>query len=214
MERYFYVEGTDDEHVLKNLCGKASLGNFVFEPESRKTQGGVDKLEKSLRTFLKSRTEPAIVGVIVDADGNLTKRWGTLKRALQQAGYTSVPEGPQAQGTIIDPLQVPDNLLPRVGIWIMPDNKASGALEDFLLSIIPQPSPLLDHAEKAIDSIPSGSRLFPESALKKAKVHTYLAWQEKPGQPYGLGIKSGSFDSSKAEAQNLIAWIKSLFQLP
>jgi hypothetical protein len=46
-----------------------------------------------------------------------------------------VPDDPAAEGTIIDPPD--DKLLPRVGVWIMPDNQMKGILEDFLRFLVP-----------------------------------------------------------------------------
>jgi hypothetical protein len=86
----------------------------------------------------------------------------------------------------------------RVGVWLMPDNVNAGALEAFLLGLVP-PSPLFDHAEKAVsEAITHGAR-FAEVHREKARLHTYVAWSKEPGRPYGRAIAAGDFDVTRSD---------------
>ena len=127
------VEGVDDENVLKHLCrnrGVLHLGEI-------KSHGGVDRLLASFPVRLKASEDGDIIGVVIDADTDLNSRWQSLSDRLISVGYQGVAENPRPDGTILDPPG--DTLLPRVGVWIMPDNQVNGILEDFLRFLVPGP---------------------------------------------------------------------------
>jgi hypothetical protein len=48
-------------------------------------------------------------------------------------------------------------------------------------------------------------------AKPKAIMHTWLAWQEEPGLPFGTAIKAGYLDSSAAPVDTLVSWLNRLF---
>ena len=75
----------------------------------------------------------------------------------------------------------------RVGVWLMPDNRRIGALEDFLKDLIDDSDPLLRHAEKSTAEAKARGARFPEKYSKKALVHSWLAWQEEPGPTIRCG---------------------------
>lgn len=199
------VEGIDDEHVVKNLCGYHNLGQI----DEIKNLGGISNLLESLPVQLKGSDVKAL-GILVDADTNMQARWDSLRDHLVAAGYTA-PTVPLPQGTILSPPS--GKLLPKVGVWLMPDNQRDGILEDFLRLLVPTPE-LLDHAQQSIDNIPDGHRLFASKDEPKALMHTWLAWQEEPGKPFGTAIKAQYLKADAAripEVANLINWLRELF---
>ncbi|NMA42161.1 MAG: hypothetical protein GX946_02125 [Oligosphaeraceae bacterium] len=197
------VEGTDDEHVVKHLCDYHNLGRI----DEIKNLGGISELLESLPVQLKGSDVKAL-GILVDADTNMQARWDSLRDHLVAAGYTA-PKTPAPLGTILPPPA--DALLPKVGIWLMPDNRSNGILEDFLRLLVPTPNELLDHAEHSIDNIPEGHQLFADKDKSKALIHTWLAWQEEPGKPFGTAIKAQYLKANAAK--NFINWLKELFFL-
>ena len=126
------VEGTDDEHVLKHICGNRGVARL----DEVKPHGSVDTLLESIPVRLKASEEGDIVGVVIDADTDVKARWHSLRDRLINVGYQNVPADPTLDGTILDPPA--RTLLPRVGVWIMPDNRTSGILEDFLRFLVPR----------------------------------------------------------------------------
>ena len=52
---------------------------------------------------------------------------------------------------------------------------------------------------------------FKDVHRSKAKIHTYLAWQEQPGLPLGVSIKAKAFDSDAKLAHDVTDWLKTLF---
>jgi len=206
-KRVVMVEGADDRHVLTHLCEQHGVPE-TFDITDRE---GKPNLLDAFSVQLKLSQAGDTFGIVVDANGNLEACWQSVRDRLAEAGYNSIPSVPDAAGAIIEP--PPDTMLARVGVWIMPNNRDTGALEEFLLALMPDQAPLLAHAEDSIDRIPAGLRRFSDSSHPKALMHTYLAWQENPGRPYGTAIKSGYLDASAPPALAMVAWLRELFHL-
>ncbi|MBI4026191.1 MAG: hypothetical protein HY360_14485 [Verrucomicrobia bacterium] len=203
-KKILLVEGIDDEHVLKHLCGQRGVQKL----DEIKPQGSVERLLENFPVRLKESDIEAL-GVVIDADADLVARWQSLKDRLMRAGYQNVPDQPASTGTILSPPS--DSLLPRVGVWIMPDNQTRGILEDFLRFLVPPNSQLFGHAESSVANIPEGEQRFSQLAKPKAIIHTWLAWQEEPGKPLGTAITARFLDSNVAQVDVLVAWLKRLF---
>jgi hypothetical protein len=203
--RVLMVEGVDDEHVLKHICDKHSVGFLNF-----KVAKSVENLLEALPTTLKTSDIYAL-GVILDADTNIAARWDSIKARLATAGYQGIPDHPATDGTILEPPS-PESLLPRFGAWIMPDNTSTGILEDFLRFLVPATgAELLHYSEQCVDGIPAQKKCFRDIDRPKALIHTWLAWQEKPGLPFGTAIKASFLDANLPQAKILGAWLKRLF---
>ena len=201
---FMLVEGTDDEHVVKHICGN----HDIPELDEIKQHEGIDSLLKRFYIELRSApNEGDVVGIVVDADRSVASRWQGLRDILHRAGYEEIPDHPNPEGTILSPPF--RSLLPRTGVWIMPDNRTDGKLEDFLRLLVPQPSPLFDHAVASVDSVPE--RRFSDNDRIKALIRTWLAWQEEPGLPYGTAITAGFLDSQADDAAAFASWIRRLF---
>ncbi len=112
---------------------------------------------------------------------------------------------------IIDPPE--ESLLPRVGVWLMPDNQLNGMLEDFLALLVPAKSLLFDRIKKTVDEIPENERLFSPPARSKVLIHTWLAWQKDPGLPFGTAITARFLDPLHSEADKFVAWLRELFRI-
>ena len=93
----------------------------------------------------------------------------------------------------------------------MPNNRTSGILEDFLRFLVPQPNILFDHAKTSVAAIPEGERRFKPLDEPKAVIHTWLAWQEEPGRPFGTAISACFLDPNVPEVDVLADWLKRLF---
>lgn len=198
------VEGTDDEHVVKHICGNHGIPHV----DEIKEHGGVEGVVENIPIELKFASgEGDVVVVVMDADESVTSRWQELHDILRGAGYEDIPDHPNPDGTILSPPF--RSLLPRAGVWIMPDNTTGGILEDFLRFLVPQPNALFDHAESSVNSVPE--RRFSENDRIKAVIHTWLAWQEEPGRPYGTAITAGFLDPQSTHAVAFASWIRRLF---
>lgn len=103
--------------------------------------------------------------------------------------------------------------LPAVGIWLMPDNIAKGSLEHFVNAIRKSGDNLWSRADRVVEEIPTQERLFgtTQATVMKAKVHTWLAWQERPGLPYGSALRETYLDKDAPPALLLADWLRRLF---
>lgn len=201
------VEGKDDEHVIKHLCGNRGIPECL----TVKSHQSVEELLKAIPVQLKATNEGDVVGVVLDADNDLQARWTAIRGHLLQLKYTSVPEVPGHAGTIID---APENsTLPRTGIWLMPDNQLQGFLEHFLALLVPANSALFERVKRTVAEIPEDERLFRDVAAPKALIHTWLAWQQTPGLPFGTAITARFLDPFHSEADRFVAWLRELFRI-
>ena len=200
------VEGVDDEHVMKHICGNHGIPDL----DEIRQHGGAPKLLESIPVRIKASEEGDVVGVIIDADTDMHSCWRSIRGRIVEIGYRHVPDQPAPDGTILDPPE--GTLLPRFGVWIMPDNRTDGILEDFLRFLVPQPNVLFDHVNDSVAAIPGGERRFrqPEDE-PKAIIHTWLAWQRDPGKPFGTAITARFLDPNVAEALVLVLWLRRLF---
>ena len=201
------VEGKDDEHVIKHLCGNRGI------PAILKVEGhqSVENLLETIPVRLKATYDGDIIGIVLDADESLIDRWAAVRNHLAKLSYSEVPAFPASKGFIIDPPQ--GSLLPRVGIWLMPNNHLNGMLEDFLALLVPANSPLFARVQRTVDEIPPSERLFSSAARSKAVIHNWLAWQKDPGLPFGTAITARFLDPLHAEADTFVAWLRELFHL-
>jgi hypothetical protein len=167
------VEGRDDKHVILAL-----VAHHNFKPEFLiQDEQGIDSLIDGLPIRLRLRQFRKL-GIVVDADSAPQSRWDRLVAILAAEGYSNVPAQPAPDGTVVD-----EPGLPRVGVWLMPDNVIPGMLEDFAVLLVPPGDSLWARAEHCVQSIPESERRCP--SLAKVLIHTWLAWQDDPGTPMG-----------------------------
>lgn len=201
-DKVLLVEGEDDQHLFWNLLEFHGYQSGVRVTDCK----GFPNLCKELRVRLRNRNDRALA-VVVDADTEFQNRWQSLRDLLERAGYPNVPTSLSAQGAL---LAAED--WPTVGIWIMPDNLSEGMMEDFARLLVPPNDPLWKRATDAVEAIPQAERRF-GSHVAKARIHTWLAWQETPGEPIGKAIKTRSLQGQAEPAKQLVAWVAALFQL-
>jgi hypothetical protein len=203
-KRVLMVEGADDEHVVKHVCHTRGLGLI----DTIHPYGGRVPLLDGIGPRLKE-SEIAALGILLDADSDLAASWTAIRDRLHGAGY-AMPAQPEAAGTVVA-APVGKALLPRVGVWLMPNNQVPGILEDFLRFLVPPGAPLFTHVEQAVATIPAEHRRFTDLARPKAMMHTWLAWQETPGRPFGQAISARYLDPDLPSANAFAEWLHRTF---
>ena len=203
------VEGKNDQHVIWALCARYGLSE-VFTVETPKNDiGGIDVLLKSLPIRLREENLQ-VLGVVIDADQNITSRWEAVRQRFFHTGYSEIPHAVPVEGWVSSRVGVP-----RVGIWLMPNNQFPGMLEDFVQLLLPTDDPLRPKAERVLEDIElSGLNRYQLSHHSKALIHTWLAWQEPPGMPMGQAITARALHYDSPLAVTFINWLKRLFELP
>lgn len=211
-----YVEGRDDFYVVIELLKRHGF-NMDAQPRDVELHEAVldiagfgrTNLLDLVPTVVKTSTDRA-VGFIVDADASTVGTWKAICDRIEKAAGASVqlPEDCPPDGAVAD---IP-TLRGRVGIWIMPDNARPGLLEDFLQQLIRDGDSLLPLAQSSTTEAKKAGAAFKASSESKAVAHTWLAWQEEPGCPFGTAIKARYFDHNSASAQRFINWVRRLIR--
>lgn len=196
--RLLLVEGNDDEHVVKHLYTET-----VKPPDFDIEQmGGVDQVSEEVDAHAKVPDRSAL-GVVVDANSDVNGRWHSIRDGLARAGIQA-PEHLPPGGALIPATQSGQ---PTVGIWLMPDNKTSGEIEDFVSGLISDDDVVWPLACDYIDRIPDEERPL---KLSKARVHAWLAARAE-GAPMGGAIGQGKFDLECDAAQTFSTWLRRVF---
>lgn len=198
--RILLVEGKDDEHVIKALCQKHEIPE-TFEIISCE---GIENLFESLPVRLKTSGIEAI-GVIMDADEDINRLWNRMKSLFSNLGFT-IPNRFPDTGLILH------NNGQKVGVWIMPDNKANGMLEDFISFLIPEHDQLLSIVDSTLNDIEAKQlNKYATIHKSKARIHSWLAWQKDPGTPLGLSITKNFLTTDKDICRTFVEWLIKLF---
>lgn len=205
-KKVLLVEGVNDKHVVNNLLKAHDLENVI----TIRDKEGITNILATLKTEVDANQD--FLGIVVDADSSLDARWLSLIDRLKhkEIGYTKVSVKPVANGLILERQE----FLPKLGVWVMPNNKLVGKIENFIrLLVAKDKENLWQIAEKAVSKIPAKEKLFADKDIIKAQVHTFLAWQDEPGRPMGESITRRYFQTDAPDAINFVDWIRRLFEL-
>ena len=206
------VEGRDDKFALIGLL-KAALEaqqlDWDREPWCPYIDDleGVEKVLEALPVAIKSSR---VLGVVVDADEDRDARWRALRDRLRLAGV-ALPDTTPAGG------HVGPGLLPgsRLGVWVMPDNRLPGVLEDFVGALVPAGDARWTYAQQAVEQAVGLAPPIERNLAwrSKAVLHTWLAWQVEPGQPLGQAITARVLSRREEPvARDFVAWFDRLYR--
>lgn len=199
------VEGIDDQWSIINLLSRHGYDwddSSVVRPYVHQT-GGISPLLESLAVAVKSHER---LGIVVDADLSINNRWASVRDQLVGLGF-EVPSDPIAAGAVVD--RTADNK--RVGVWLMPDNQSPGSLEDFLAKLVPEGDPCWGHAETTTTAARDLGAPLQGKDQSKGVIHTWLAWREDPGQPFGQAITARALGHDSPEALQFVDWFNRMF---
>jgi len=196
--RLLLVEDSDDRHVVYALR-QAHTVPEVFEIQQR---DGVEDLLSSIPQELKA-SDLECLAIVLDADEDLEKRWRQLRGQLDREGHRNLPDAPRAEGTIVDL-----STGVRFGVWLMPDNRLQGMLEDFVRFMVRPDDPLWPRVEHFLQGIPESERRFKPAHWPKAHVHTWLGIQEEPGKPLGQAITARYLDPHCPHVEPFLKWLR------
>ncbi|HBO4232277.1 TPA: DUF3226 domain-containing protein [Pseudomonas aeruginosa] len=195
------TEGVNDCHLISALCNHYKIpdGFGLYEC------GSDNQAIRRLSALIASSEKKEIIGIVIDADApSLAGRWSAIKTRLEQEGYT-VPDEPHEGGTILA-----SEGKPRIGVWLMPDNQVNGMLEDFCERLAP-PDAIRYASECASEARARGVATYKELHNAKARIHTYLAWQDEPGMPLGRAVSAKVLDPGQPIARLFKEFLVNLF---
>ena len=168
---------------------------------------GVDQLLKGgvIESELAASGLEAL-GVVIDANGDAARRWNQIRNRCRNE-FDQLPDEIPENG-----LKVDHRDGPRFGVWIMPDNRFCGMLEDFLIRLIPEEhDTLYGLAQSCVAEATRNGASFKAPHLKKAEIHTWLAWQDEPGPQLHEAVKHRVLDPTKPESRAFVDWFRLLF---
>ena len=199
------VEGKDDQHVIYAIRDSYNISKDAFNIQEKQ---GIENLFEGFEVnLIEGSSSIERIGIVIDADLNLNARWQKTLDILRKADYQIATAQPNEDGTIFE-----QELKPKCGVWIMPDNKIHGMLEDFLGFLVPPNDKIWAKSvecSKEILEMPEKS--FPAIHLSKAQIHAYLAWQKEPGKPFGTAITAKYLQADNPHCEKFVDWLKRLF---
>ena len=205
------VEGADDKFAVVGL-----MEHHVPWPNDKtkapvfiEAAGSVSEILNP--TYIRTKLKESgleILGIMIDADDDPCARWRSLRSTCLPT-FPTMPLALPAGGLVV---QNASEL--RLGFWLMPDCSSSGMLETFLRHLVPDPAePLRQHAAASFDAAVLLGALCRPVHSDKAKIHTWLAWQDPPGDSLGRALTKKILDPLATDAAAFVAWFKLLYLL-
>ena len=194
-KRVLLVEGSIDKDVIDILCHKLQSATPPFTIRHQK---GISNLLETLRVDARFDSDK-IVGVVADADRDLQSRWDEVVRRLDIRSDL-IPKSPMQRGVIVD-------TKPRIGIWIMRNNRELGELEDFIIEMIETNDKVLGNARRYVRQVRNITSVKLES---KAVLYSWLAVRDRPSS-IREAIKNDELDYTTEASRNFVKWIENLF---
>ncbi len=210
------VEGSTELRVIPELVEaqgiswqEAEIGSQVPCIDDRGGLANILKAGTISAEFKASGLQR--LGVIIDANGNPSGRWD----AIRQRCESELPDMADL------PEQIPEDGFVRqrqdgswFGVWIMPDNRHQGALEEFLLGLVPDDdAELVEYAGHCVDGAQERGASLREVDVTKSVAHTWLAWQEEPGPQLHEAVIRRLLDPRHPQSQQFVSWLTQLFGL-
>ena len=146
------------------------------------------------------------LGILVDANDSPATRWQSISDRLASLDIQTPGGTSSRRLTIIDATVG----MPRIGIWLMPDNQSRGELEDFVAEMIPDNDPVWPLSQDYIGRIPDEHREFAENKATTAEVYAWLATREDPRQ-MGAAIGARDLDIDGDLCTRFTDWLDRLF---
>ena len=206
------VEGNEDKRVIPYLIEANDIPWGKNKKEAIVEIESYDGIENMLNlreiTAQLKTSGLTALGLIVDADDNPTARWQQVRNVCLPR-ISNLPQNLPEEGLIHQ-----TNFGVKFGVWMMPDNKTSGMLETFLGYMIPSGGDRLwDYTDEVITEAKNREAPFKENHTDKAKIHSWLSWQDPPGRQLHNAIMERILDPKHPKAEIFINWFKTLYDL-
>jgi hypothetical protein len=200
------VEGRDDQWSIISLVARHGANWDAYSPAGLPyihDSGGCESLIASIPASSKSFQR---LGIVIDADSSAAEKWTRVRNALAKSDIAT-PNTAEVGGTIV-PGITPER---RIGVWLMPDNKNAGRLEDFLARLIPSDDRCWPFTIEVVAGARQRGAQVSSNDEMKARIYSWLAWRRDPGRPLGTAITAAYFRDDSVEALAFIQWFHNLF---
>ena len=166
---------------------------------------GIANLIRAIGPEIKAPSRLA-VGILADANDDPRARWQEIADKLRKAGVET-PNWPASTGGVVVTGEVGR---PRVGVWLMPDNRSPGELEDFVARLIPEGDAVWPLAGRYVSGIPADARRFKPGKIMRARIHAWLATRAEP-RKMGAAIAVGDLNATAPLATTFAEWLRAVF---
>jgi len=200
------VEGVNDCHAVFQIMWAIYKKDPPFGIHECGNDEGV--LESLSARIVEPQPRQQVLGIVLDADIDGIERDAVIKARLDQirarvGSRYDVPDQISEEGLVIDPRpERPDaDRLPKLGIWLMPNNKTFGMLEDVLSAS------LLDHFREYTEKVVTQAKTdqiasYRDAHKSKAIIRTLMSWQDPPDVQY-IGDQKEHIRESRRFLQNV-----------
>lgn len=212
------VEGESDKSFFEEVCKSLNIAAKIHIAPPKDIGGQRNSKQgvlKHLPVLVQQLSDGQLthLAVIVDADYKSEHGLGCqvtvekMASILSPFGFGLKKTNPQNAGIFF---QHSDGLS-DIGLWVMPNNRDEGMLEDWIKCCISaEEQVLFQHAEKIIADLPAPK--FKEIHRAKAEVATWLAWQKHPGRGAYFALQNNCIDSECEPFRQLASWLKQVYQ--
>lgn len=208
---WLLVEGEQDRRVIPELVESAGIDWGDTRSERLveiRTFDGIDRLDRVLLATELKRSGLRNLGLVIDADSDPEARWKRV-RDLASLHFADFPDSPRQGGALV----TNSDRGVRFGVWMMPDNSARGMMETFLGRLVAEDDPVWSPAVEAVAGAEGFGAPFRPPHRSKAELHTWLAWQDPPGEQLHIAAMRRFFDTGAPEARRFLAWFRKLYEL-
>lgn len=181
-ERVLLVEGTDEVNLVQALM-RHRFGSETASAAQIIAAGGRSRFRERLRAVVTAaeRLTLRAVGVLRDADSDARAAWDSVRDAVEASNLRA----PDAHGGFSDGL-------PAVGVFIVPDGRAPGALETLCAQSVAG-TPGGGCVEQYLDCLDRGGALA-STNRDKSFAHAWLASRRDPVARVGEAAKQGEWN--------------------
>jgi hypothetical protein len=217
-----YVEGADDISVINALLGRHGVetnqGNQYLQIKAQKN---VETLLLNMPEAIRTASDRP-VGFVLDIDIEITNRWNAVRSRLNEVEI-SPPVTCPPTGYFGQLRDYPY----RFGIWLMPDCASDylkmehlcqslmdkdDPLWSFAKASVTEAARLIDEANEKIVEVEKRWKRFHDVDRIKSEIHTWLAWQQRPGAPLGAAINAHILGHDSSQAIAFLRWLRELFE--
>lgn len=206
------VEGRTEQRVIPELME----ANGVTWPDNKEEAPVYIKEFDGIHNMLETGVIPTeikassieVVGIMVDANDDAESRFQNIRdRCIDQ--FPDMPD------TIGEDGLIHSSEGKSIGVWLMPDNRSTGMLETFLTYLAPdEQDGLLCYAEEVCrEAKEDKGAPYKPAHYDKAKIYTWLAWQDEPGRQLHQAVKERILSPNSAYGAGFVNWFRELFQV-
>lgn len=216
------VEGEGDRGFFEQVCKSLALNPAIkvappkdyqadYEERLRNSKQGVlNLLEDLLSELLDEGAPTQRLAIIVDADYENEQGLGYNKTIQQVSKLAADYDFSLAENQTNGLCFKHNDGLAEFSLWVMPNNRTDGMLEDFIKTCVtPGEQSLFGYAVQIVQNVPNPK--FKPHHYSKAEVATWLAWQKPPGHGLYYAVCDNLLDPNHALFQEMELWLKNIF---